>query len=256
MMGSPMNLQKLVTGLGILVLTTVSLSTQASVITYSTTFSLADTAPLVDRIERYDDNGDAILDADGNFYTTVAKDSVVVSLDRFDSSLGNLAGVDIWFESDWNLTSHVDSWDTRDPNNWVPKASAAGRSISYQSARLIDPFRDIQNNREVIKSSCNDLVSCVATESDSGAFDSVFDLSSFQLSDFIGSDSLDFRFVRTLTSDLTRCGVSDWCSHTNSNNAWSGTVYVSYELPEPSSLLLIGFGFLGLGAQKLRTRKV
>ena len=66
MMGSPMNLQKLVTGLGILVLTTVSLSTQASVITYSTTFSLADTAPLVDRIERLDDNGDPILDPDGN----------------------------------------------------------------------------------------------------------------------------------------------------------------------------------------------
>ena len=71
-----------------------------------------------------------------------------------------------------------------------------------------------------------------------------------------GYIALDFRFVRTLTSDLPRCGKNDNCGYFNYNNAWGGTVNVSYtySVPEPSTLVLLGIGMLGLGTTRIRKR--
>ncbi len=237
-----MNLKHCIIGLGALTLASIGVPSYAMVLSYSTDFNLATYDSVID------------TNPDNTIFTQVT-DSVLVSLDRFDGSLGNLTGVDIWFETNWNLSSMVNSFDTV---SGARTASAAGRSISNQSARLIDPFRDIQSNREVVRSTCNDTGSCTDTVTDSGIFNDAFDLSVFTLSDFIGLNALDFRFVRTLTSDLTRCGNNDNCGHFNFNNAWGGTVFVSYtySVPEPSILALLGLGLLGLGITRLRARSL
>ncbi|MES9968790.1 MAG: PEP-CTERM sorting domain-containing protein [Candidatus Thiodiazotropha sp.] len=197
---------------------------------------------------------------------TERRDVQTVTLDRFDGSLGRLLDVEIWLESEWSLGSAVRSYDTR----FRASATGAGRSISRQAVRLVDPNREVEINREVIRNNCRDLLSCSEGSLESGDFSEAFDLSSFGLEEFVGSNSLDLRIVRNLVADLTRCGRYDSCAQRNKYNAWSGNVYVSYlyddspeqeyeevevNVPEPSTLVLLGMGLLGVGASRLYRKK-
>ncbi|MCU7875709.1 MAG: PEP-CTERM sorting domain-containing protein [Candidatus Thiodiazotropha sp. (ex Lucinoma borealis)] len=199
-------------------------------------------------------------DTEGTNKRTVRSDNQIVTLDRFDGSLGDLVDVDIWFESDWSLGSIVHAQDKR---HRIRTASGAGKSISRQAVRLIDPNREVERNREVVRSSCRSLTSCTDQDYEIGSFDGIFDLSNFNLSDFIGTDDLRFNVVRTLIADLTLCGSRDSCYQKNTLNAWGGDLFVSYtyntqeehSVPEPSSLALLGLGLLGFGASRLRQKK-
>lgn len=204
---------------------------------------------------------DALLDRNpaqdeaGHNYEASQIDRIKLSLDRFDAALGTLLGVAIWFESDWSLTSTIHAYDTRFGTS---TASGFGKSVSNLQVRLIDPSLEVVWNNETIVVNCKDNPECQASDSASGAFDGSFDLGGFGLSDFIGSDLLDFRIVRTLRADLLNCGAFDSCWQKNSGNAWTGSVNVEYSystVPEPATMALMGIGLAGLGAGRLRKRK-
>jgi hypothetical protein len=190
---------------------------------------------------------------------TVVRDSQLLSISRFDSSLGELLDVNIWFETDWSLGAVVKAYHKTSGRQNV---SGVGRSISRQTIRLIDPEREVERNREVLRTSCRGLKKCSSYEASTGQFNDLFDLTSFTLSDFIGNDDLDFSVVRTLVADLTSCGRRSSCTQTNKDNAWSGDIFVSYvydsaeaNVPEPSTLILLGLGLLGIGATRLSRKR-
>ncbi len=176
-----------------------------------------------------------------------------VYLSRFDENLGTLLGVEISFETEWSLTSKVMASDKN--QKW---AKASGRSINHQQIRLLDPNKEILRNKEVEISSCKGQVRCQDSDTASGSFNGSFALDSFALSDFIGTDMLHFRVVRTLIADLTSCGLNDRCFQKNFNNAWGGNINVAYtySVPEPASLALLGLGLIGIGASRMKRQKV
>lgn len=192
-------------------------------------------------------------DADGKNYLEQRINRKTVSFDRFDESKGRLIEVDIWFETDWSLTSTVNSYDTR---TGYRTATGSGKSVSNQQIRLIDPWREIARNNEVVRSTCRDKPDCRESDSASGMFNGTFDLGSFSMSDFIGTDAIDFRVVRTLKADLTKCGFNDSCWQRNSNNGWGGDIHVAYtyDVPEPTTLALMSLGLAGIGASRLKKR--
>jgi hypothetical protein len=248
--GNTVALKKLFLVAGMLAVSAIGTSAQAALMTTgdSVAFSFASYDNLIDRNPGLDAAGKHI------FSKNVQRQNL--SLNRFDASLGTLTQVDIWFDSAWSLGSSVDSVDPRGNK----RASAKGRSASKQRVQLLDPNKEVAANNEVLWSTCNDKPSCTASSLTSGVFSSSFDLGAFSLADFIGSDALDFRVVRRLESDLRVCGPFDFCSHKNSDNAWSGNIYVSYtyDLPEPSTLALLGLGLglAGLGSSRMRRGKI
>ncbi|MCU7844258.1 MAG: PEP-CTERM sorting domain-containing protein [Candidatus Thiodiazotropha sp. (ex Monitilora ramsayi)] len=244
-----MNIKKYLIGAGLATSFILGSTAQAAIVTdnYTESFNFSSYNTLYDR--------NAGKDADGKNYLVKRVNRKTVSIDRFDGSLGTLLGVDIWFDSNWSLTSTVNSYDTRDGNR---TATGRGKSVSNQQIRLIDPWREVAKNNEVVRSNCRDKPDCRDTDSASGSFNGIFNLGSFTLSDFIGTDMLDFRVVRTLTADLLNCGFRDSCWQRNSNNAWGGNIHVAYtySVPEPSTLMLMGLGLAGIGASRMRKQKI
>ncbi len=181
-------------------------------------------------------------------------------LDGFDSSLGILTSVDIWFETDWDLQSRVWARDIdNDPGSDVVQGRAVARSV--MTINLIDPraYNPVRNvEREVARCSEVGLVRPTCTEnSDSdGIFDAHYDLSNLMLSDFIDTE-LTLKITQKLTIEGFSNTDDDRVKAYNEFNDWSGLLFVQYEydafnVPEPSTIMLMLFGLFSLGFKRVQ----
>ncbi|MCG8673456.1 MAG: PEP-CTERM sorting domain-containing protein [Pseudomonadales bacterium] len=186
-------------------------------------------------------------------------DSQTVNMAGFDSSLGDLIGVDITFQSGWSLGGQLAAWDDVD-NYWIfdkEKVSAEGYASSTLSVELTNPSRSEEEAIRTVQNSCSRkgnlyYAQCKDGDIISGDFDESLDLASIDLSEFLDT-TLALDFERVLTSEITSCGWGssndDECLMENFANQWKGAVTVTYtyDIPEPTTLALFGLGLMGLG---------
>ncbi len=182
----------------------------------------------------------------------------LIFLPMFDSALGTLMDVEILFDTAWSFSS---TFRASDPYGAIIGTGGAGKSSTDMRVRLVDPkTSDNKNTVERInvveKNNCsaNDTL-CRDNDNLSGDFSGSLDWAAgLTLDDFIGTGDLKFSMYRNMLAKLTSCGYGDSCFQKNRNNNWSGTVTVNYtyNVPEPSTLVLMGLGMAGLGASRLR----
>lgn len=250
-------------------------SAQAAVIEYSSGFASNNTS---------------------NYSTTTGRtfgDSSVertnINLSRFDSSLGTLTGVQISFTSNWDHYSSASAYDssaqstrhtrnyscgtfgwstcTRSYYTYSNDTYVSSNSNATFTVSLDDPHQttrtDYDSNydscgRSYSNSSSSSSVSCNDRTNDTNnSFDGVLDLSSFDLSEFIGDDDLDLSFTNSATfnANCDNNDAGDRCTAYN-DSYWRGTVTVAYtyDVPEPGTLSILALGLMGLGLARKRQK--
>lgn len=196
----------------------------------------------------------------GQSYATTKTRNQNVYLSGFDSSLGNLTGVDISFSSSWSLDTRVSASDTY--NNWG-KDYTNGQSYASNKMNvdLVNPNGPAGNRNEYESTSCSASSwrnpSCSRVSTSSGSFNGAIDTSALNLMAFI-----DNTIMLNLKQDLSvRAASSDSDTRVygwNYNNAWNGVINVAYTyekvaVSEPASIALLGLGLLALGLRRQRT---
>ena len=224
---------------------------------------------------------DNTLNSDVTYGSTLSdSDTIVqeVTLNRFDSSLGTLTGVDISFTSSWTHVSYgyasdsaptTHSYRHRHCRWWCSTHThyyysndtfISGTANAIFTVELYDPASTSSLVSDSNSISCSNYtssrnaVSCENSIVDDGnSYDGSLDLSSFSLSEFVGAaDDLNLRFTNYADFSAT-CDNNDFgdrCQGWN-DTFWAGDITVTYEYtvntPEPVSLLLMACGLLCSG---------
>ena len=257
---------KLTTGL---LLLTLWGGANAALIEYSTGFTLNNT-------NNYDAGAYSISDNESR--------TGIVSLNRFDSSLGTLTDVEISFTSAFSHYSYASAYDSyaeryyrsRTCGSWWSgyydcgyyvynnEASVSGSSSARLTVDLIDPNGGIRSAFDSNPMYCRDrdysntTSSCSDSENDvNNPFSGTLNLTGLALTSFIGADPIDLRLTNQATFSAS-CGTSygtDSCRGWN-DVYWGGRMTVSYTyttaISEPGVLGMLGLGLLGLGMMRRR----
>lgn len=257
----------------------VCLPATAGVVQYSTGFS-------ANNISNYDSTyGESLSDA-----STVTNQ---VELGRFDSSLGELASVEITFDTEWTHYSYAKAYDTiseyeikyhnyqcgkhkkksckkqykkyKDYENdaWVSSIS----DVSFTLA-LLDPAYVDETLADQLLTGCSDYeqdggkASCRASNYNaSNNFDGRLDLTGYDLGQFAGSTPLLFS-LSTYAGFNATCDNNDYGDKCKAYNDayWHGDITVTYtyheaSVPAPNMVSLFALGLVAVGLRKRRQAK-
>jgi hypothetical protein len=259
--------RKLITAMSFGVGITVSGSVAATVITYSTDFSIS-----------------------SNFNTEVAgsfnvplNDFDLATLPRFDGSLGALQNVDISFESTYSAYFSGFAEDEIGEADFVlyppfvvNDRNDTGIAATLQNTLTITLFDPSSSSRTLNiippqdycyeSVSADQYVSCTIRAETTGSFNGSLPTDLFSLTDFIGADSINLSTSLTglLSGDCDSNDKGDYCE-ISKRSRWFGDITVSYTynegspggdggsdgdptttVPEPTILSLLGMGLISL----------
>ena len=259
----------------------LSATAQSAVIEYTSGFSA--------------DNYSNYATTTGNSFGDAETITANRTLQRFDSSLGTLTGVNISFTSNWQHYTYASAQDTsakqyvagqesyscgffntcyRNIYRYTNDTFVNSTSFAQFTVQLLDPFRSVATtydynygadcSRSYTGATNGHSVSCSDYENDIGnSFNGNLNLSMFDLSDFTtggGNDNyLNFNFTNyaSVYGTCDNNDLGDSCT-ASSNAYWNGQIKVSYEyteVSEPETLALLSFGLVGLAFVRRRKAK-
>lgn len=210
----------------------------AAVLTHSTAF-VGDA--------RYDGN------VEGSFGATLRAVSLM-SLPRFDATLGTLTGVQIGFDTRYDAFLQLTANDTRVESDFSPlppfitgdrNDSLVGATLAADfQLSLFDPAGGSGRRSLSLDGGCGvrlsgdeayDSTACTDFQLQNGSFDGSFALGALALSQFIGFDPINLSaFIDgRLTGTCDNDDAGDICTVREALLGWTGTVQVTYTYDTP-----------------------
>lgn len=185
-------------------------------------------------------------------------------LDGFDSSLGTLTGVNISFQSQYNLSAKVSATDVYDAWLHTDSTSGTARAASTMTVDLINPNGPTSNTYRSVTTGCSNssysYPSCSSTNTSSSYFNDSINVSGIDFSQFLDT-TVTLKIDQLLSALITSCDSDSKCYGWSTNNQWTGNVSVAYtfseftaSVSEPGTLALLGLGLVGLGISRRKAQ--